>query len=177
MPQGQYNFVLLVIVFVLAAAVIGLIALYTVMRKKRESEAATDPLTGGLAERFFLLQAQMTLKGKEDCFALISLQVKNMSSICVSFGAGEQNATLKRVHNALEKQLSSEELFTRTGEDTFAFLLKNRKPDEICARLERICNAANARKNVNYVGSVAMTKYWKLLFRMKRYFLWHQMPL
>ena len=46
MPQGQYNFVLLVIVFVLAAAVIGLIALYTVMRKKRESEAATDPLTG-----------------------------------------------------------------------------------------------------------------------------------
>lgn len=147
MPQGQYNFVLLVIVFVLAAAVIGLIALYTVMRKKRESEAATDPLTGGLAERFFLLQAQMTLKGKEDCFALISLQVKNMSSICVSFGAGEQNATLKRVHNALEKQLSSEELFTRTGEDTFLFLLKNRKPDEICARLERICNTANSRKD------------------------------
>ena len=27
----------------------------------------------------------------------------------------------------------------RTGEDAFCFLLKNRKPDEICARLDRIC--------------------------------------
>lgn len=147
MPQDQYNATLLMIMSVFVAAMIGLIALYTVMRKKRDSEAATDPLTGGLAERFFLLRAHMILKGKENCFALISLQVKNMSSICVSFGPSEQNATLNRVHDALEKQLSSEELFARTGEDTFFFLLKNRKPDEICARLERICNTANSRKD------------------------------
>ena len=147
MPQDQYNATLLMIMSVLVAAMIGLIALYTVMRKKRDSEAATDPLTGGLAERFFLLRAHMILEGKENCFALISLQVKNMSSICVSFGPSEQNATLNRVHDALEKQLSSEELFARTGEDTFFFLLKNRKPDEICARLERICNTANSRKD------------------------------
>ena len=53
MPQDQYNATLLMIMSVLVAAMIGMIALYTVMRKKRDSEAATDPLTGGLAERFF----------------------------------------------------------------------------------------------------------------------------
>lgn len=146
MPQGQYNSVLLVIIFALVVAMIALIAFYTLARKKRESEAATDLLTGGMTEQLFLRRAQMMLKGKENRIAMISLQIKNMSNICISFGTAEKNTTLKRVHNALDAQLSSEELFARTGEDTFFLLLKNRKPDEICARLERICNAANAKK-------------------------------
>ena len=125
---------------------IALVAIYTFARKKRESEVTTDPLTGGMTEQLFLRRAQMMLKGKENRIAMISLQIKNMSNICISFGTAEKNTTLKRVHNALDAQLSSEELFARTGEDTFFLLLKNRKPDEICARLERICNAANAKK-------------------------------
>ena len=147
MPQGQYNSILLMIIFVLVVAMIALVLVYTLARKKREGEVTTDPLTGGMAEQLFLRRAQMMLKGKADRFALISMQIKNMSNICVSFGTGEKNITLKRVHSALETQLSSEELFARTGEDTFFFLLKNRKPDEICARLERICNTANAKKD------------------------------
>ena len=147
MPLDQSISTLLMIMTVLMVVMIGLIVLYNYKRKRFNSEAAIDPLTGGLTERFFLLRAHTILKDKENCFALISMQVNNMSGICVSFAPGEQNATLSRLHNALETQLSSEELFARTGEDTFAFLLKNRKPDEICARLERICNAANARKN------------------------------
>ena len=108
------------IMTVLIVAMIGLIVLYNYKRKQINSEAATDPLTGGLAERFFQLRAHTILKNKENCFALISMQVNNMSDICVSFGPGEQNATLNRLHSALETQLSSEELFVRTGEDTFA---------------------------------------------------------
>ena len=146
MPQGQYNSVLLIIICVLVVAMIALVAIYTFARKKRESEVTTDPLTGGMAEQLFLRRAQMMLKGKTDRVALISMQIKNMPNICISFGTAEKNTTLKRVHNALDAQLSSEELFARTGEDTFFLLLKNRKPDEICARLERICNAANAKK-------------------------------
>jgi len=147
MPLDQTNLTLLVIVAVLVAAMIGLIVLCNARRKKLNNEASTDPLTGGLAERFFLLRANGTLKGKENSFALVSMQVNNMTAICVSFGPSEQNATLKRLHDALETQLGSEELFVRTGEDSFSFLLKNRKSDEICARLERVCNTANAKKD------------------------------
>ena len=130
MPLDQTNLTLLVIVAVLVAAMIGLIVLCNARRKKLNSEASTDPLTGGLAERFFLLRANGTLKGKENSFALVSMQVNNMTAICVSFGPSEQNATLKRLHDALETQLGSEELFVRTGEDSFSFLLKNRKSDD-----------------------------------------------
>lgn len=147
MPQDRYNSILLIIVVVLLAAVAGLIVLCNFIRKKFHGLAATDCLTGGSSERFFLQRAQGILKGKVKGFSVVSLQVKNMPGICVSFGPDEQNKTLERLHNALETQLSSEELFARTGEDTFSFLLKNRKPDEICARLERICNTANARQN------------------------------
>lgn len=142
MPQ---NSTLLMIMAVLVAAMIVLIVIYNFSKKKRNSESAMDPLTGGLAEWLFMLRAHAMLKSKEDKFALISLQVNNMSDICVSFGPGEQNVTLNRLHNTLKTQLSSEELFVRTGEDTFCFLLKNRKSDEICARLERICNTVNLR--------------------------------
>lgn len=146
MPQDLYYSILLIMA-ILLCAMVGLVAFCNSRRKKLVDEAATDPSTGGLSERFFLLRACTILKGKENCFATVSLHVKNMSKICVSFGPGEQNVALKRLHDTLNNQLSSEELFARTGEDTFCFLLKNRKTDEICARLERICNSVNSRKD------------------------------
>jgi len=147
MPLGLYYSTLLTIITVLLMVVLILFVLCNVKRKKLNSMAVIDPLTGGLSERFFLSRVNTTLKGRANSFALVSLQVKNMSRICVSFGPKKQDATLNRLHNTLKMQLSSEELFVRTGEDTFCFLLKNRKSDEICARLERICNAVNLSKN------------------------------
>ena len=147
MPQDRYYSILFIITAVLLAAMGGLIAFYRFKQKKLSSVATVDQLTGGLSERFFLLRGNAVLKGKANSFVLVSLQVRNMSRICVSYGPKEQNAALNRLHNTLETQLGSEELFVRTGEDTFSFLLKNRKPDEICARLERICNTVNLRKD------------------------------
>ncbi len=146
-PQDRYNFILPIVVMIFLSAMIGLAVFANIRRKKLDNMAAVDCLTGGLSERFFLLRANVVLKSKAKSFTLVSLQVRNMSGICVSYGPKEQNVTLNRLHETLETQLGSEEIFARTGEDTFCFLLKNRKSDEICARLERICNAANGQKD------------------------------
>lgn len=139
---GDYS-VLFAILAVLLLAALILLAVCNAKRKKLAGTAFSDPLTGGLSERAFLARAGTALKGKSGSFALVSMQVENMDLVCVSFGPEQQAAALKKLHAALKAQLSSEELFARTGEDSFCFLLKNRKPDEICARLERICNAVN----------------------------------
>lgn len=144
MPLNLKDFsALLVIAAVLIAAVLVLFAVFKAKQKQLESIFFSDRLTGGLSERAFLKQSAAVLKGKPDNYALVSVQVKNMSRVCVSFGPKMHGSTLNRLYNTLCAQLSSEEVFTRTGEDTFCFLLKNRKPDEICARLERIFNAVN----------------------------------
>ncbi len=134
---------LLAIPAVLLLAALILLAICNFKRKKLAGAAFSDQLTGGLSERAFSSRAGAALKGRSGSFALVSVQVENMAQVCVSFGAEEQAASLNRLHSALKTQLSSEELAARTGEDSFCFLLKNRKPDEICARLERICNAVN----------------------------------
>ena len=132
---------LLIVVGAFLLAALLLLAICHFSRKKLAGVAYVDPLTGGLSERAFLARA--SLKGRAANFSFVSVQAENLDEVCVSFGVDEQPLILKRLHAALDAQLNSEELFVRTGEDTFGFLLKNRKPDEICARLERICNTVN----------------------------------
>lgn len=148
MPQNLATYLawFMIPVGLLLIAVIVLV-LSNGKRKKQADAATSDPMTGSLTEGAFLSAAQTVLKGKTDAFAVVSLQVENLDSIALSFGPDARAASLVRVYDTMKSQFGSEELIARTGEDTFCFLLKNRKTDEICARLERICNAVNqARK-------------------------------
>lgn len=144
MPLAQNAFpVLPMILAALLLVTVLLLLLCNFKRKKLSAAAFSDQLTGGLSERAFLARVGALLKDRNASFALVSMQAANLDQICVSFGAEEQPTALSRLHAALMAQLGSEELSARTGEDSFCFLLKNRKPDEICARLERICNTVN----------------------------------
>ena len=127
----------------LLLAALLLLVICNAKRKKLSNTAFLDPLTGGLTDRAFLTRVGTLLKGRVASFAMVSVQAANLDQICVSFGTGEHPVSLNRMHAALKAQLSSEEISARTGEDSFCFLLKNRKPDEICARLERIWNVVN----------------------------------
>ena len=151
MPLALHDYsALFAVTAVLLLAALLLLVICNSKRKKLTDTAFCDPLTGGLSERAFLTKAAAALKGRAGSFALVSAQVENMDRICVSFGAAEQSASISKLHAVLKAQLSSEELAARTGEDSFCFLLKNRKPDEICARLERICNAVNQSEADGY---------------------------
>lgn len=124
-------------------------------RKKNETAAFSDTVTGGLTETAFQAQGRKVLSGKAEAFALVSMQIENLTQICRLFGSLESERTLNYLHSVLKSQLSSEELAARTGEDAFCFMLKNRKPEEIYARLNRICEAAN-RFNKNSADTYSL---------------------
>ena len=111
--------------------------------KEREKAALTDVLTGGMSETAFISVADALLSGGGESFAMVSMQITNMKLIYGSFGAGESGNTMCRVYDVICSQLGGEEPAARTGEDTFCFMLKNRKTEEISARLNRICDLAN----------------------------------
>lgn len=113
------------------------------LRLKKVERALSDPITGGLTETAFQESARKILRKGAGTYTLVSMRVEHLDQISRSFGTEAGAETLRRVHSALRTQLSSVEPVGRTGEDSFCFLLKNRKPDEICARLDRICTSVN----------------------------------
>ena len=136
-------FVLAVFTAVLLAAVFLPYTVYKIKRKKLTKVILSDQLTGGLTERAFMEQASAAVRDKADSFAMVSLRVENMPRVYTSMGPEAHDVMMNRMHAALRSQLSIEEVSARTGEDSFGFLLKNRKTDEIGARLERIIHAVN----------------------------------
>ena len=111
--------------------------------KKLRRTAFLDPVTGGLTEVAFQQTCRKLLKRDSGGYTLVSVQVENLPQLCRSFGAETREHTLRRVHEALQAQLSSSEPAARIGEDSFCFLLKNRLPDEVCARLDRFSAGVN----------------------------------
>lgn len=110
--------------------------------KKIKRTALVDPVTGGHTELAFQFACRKAMGSRGDSCSVIALQVENMSQLCRLLGPEAGGEILARIHEGLKTQLGAGEPVARTGEDAFCFLLKNRKPDEICARLDRICTAA-----------------------------------
>ncbi len=116
---------------------------------KSSKLALSDTVTGGLTESGFHTLSKRILASGASSFAFVSMQIENWPRICKSFGPAECEQTLQYLHSVLQSQLSREEMEARTGEDSFCFMLKNRKPDEICARLDRIYDAANRQNQTS----------------------------
>ena len=120
------------------------IALYSQLKLKRLKKTAfLDSVTGGLSENGFQENGGKILSGKSSQFAMVSLQVENFPQLCRIHGPEASGQTLQYLHNVLKTQLGGDALVAKTGEDTFCFLLKNRKTDEICGKLDCICDVAN----------------------------------
>lgn len=111
--------------------------------RKLKRTAFSDPVTGGLTEVAFQEACRKLMKKSGGGHTLVSLQVENLPQLCRSFGPDTRERTLHRVHEVLKTQLGGGEPMARTGEDAFCFLLRNRLPDEVCARLDRITAAVN----------------------------------
>ena len=153
----QFNFsdyfgqLLLVIGIIVFATIV--ISLYFKAGKKK-MDAQPDVATGGMTETSFRIQGKKLIAGRVDSFALVSMKIENLTQVYSSFGAEDGEIALRRIYEATKSQLSSGELIARTGEDTFCFFMKNRKTDEICARLDRVCNAINESEKQHKDGYV-----------------------
>lgn len=118
-------------------------AVYSQLRlKKLKRSAFLDPVTGGLSQNGFQEKGGSVLGGKSSRFAMVSMQVTELPRLCGLLGVEMVNHLLRELHGVLKTQLGSDVLLARTGEDVFCFLLRNRKADEICGKLDCICDAA-----------------------------------
>jgi len=109
--------------------------------KNQTLRVRTDAVTGAMGESEFRLRTEQLLSSRQDAFSLISVQIGNLEQIACAFGEAQGRAVLRQVSRVLAQQLSRDEVMARTGEDAFCFLLKNRRQEEICVRLNRICTA------------------------------------
>lgn len=136
-----------IVLSVVGIVVCGLLVLCCFVKLgKQDAAAISDKATGGMTEASFGNQGKKIISSKAEVFSIASMKIENLIYINKAFGSYEYEQALKHIFAGIKSQLGSEELIARTGEDTFCFFLKNRKSDEICARLDRICLAVN---NVN----------------------------
>ena len=111
--------------------------------KKLQRSAYMDPATSALTEVGFEVKGQALISNRNQAFAFVSMQVVELPHISKTYGLTEYRELLQYLCGVLKTQLGGDELIARTGEDTFCFLIQNRRANEICAKLDNICDAFN----------------------------------
>jgi len=117
-------------------------SIFVYFNKNRNKYSSSDSVTCGLTECEFDKRTSALISGKSDTVTFVSMQFENWIQSVNAYGNGVTTAALRHLNNVLSGQLSQSELFVRTGEDSFSFIIKNRKMEEVCARLDRIYDSA-----------------------------------
>ena len=154
-------YVVSVLILLAACAVLALLLGVCRTKNRRITDSAyTDPDSGALNTAGFFRQADGDAHGKMTLFAVVVMQIPSLSYLSLHRGADGRAAFLAHIRAAFRSQLGEEESLARSGEDTFYFLLRNRRPDEIRAKLSNITAEINAFRSADGGDSI----YVKPLF-------------
>ena len=153
---------LAVIATAASAILLGMLIVCRTRLKKLKSSAYIDPASGGFTETGFYKRAGKYIAGRASLFALISMQISEAKYISRNYGSEKYRNFLEYIYNSLKAQLGSDGYIAKTGEDTFVFLLQNRRANEICAKLDNICDSLNRFNLSEKSGNHAF--YMKPLF-------------
>ena len=134
---------LLAIVLVLFGVCLFALFCHRFRYERIRKTAYSDSVTGGLNEAGFLLRSGKILKKEYLSYAVVCIRIPELSQISKIFGLSDYGRLLCFLRKVLSSQLGGDELLARTGNHSFAFLLRNRKPEEIAAKLENISVAFN----------------------------------
>ena len=143
MATNSTLFIMILIILLMAIGILALILFCSKRLKHEKQIAATDPVTGGLNETGFYLEAEKCLQSQNDQYSIVAMDLRNFHQIYQTFGSTDGTRVLVHVHKVLKNLMSGAEPVARINGDTFCFLLKNRQEDEVRARLMRICESAN----------------------------------
>lgn len=143
MAANSALLIMTVIILLMAAGIAALILVYTKRLKHEKQFAVSDPITGGLNETGFCIEAEKCLQAQNYQYAIVAMDLRNFRQIYQTFGSADGTRVLVHLHGVLKNLLSGAEPVARINGDTFCFLLKNRQEDEVRARLMRIYESAN----------------------------------
>ncbi len=143
------------IVFAAAAGALalGLIAALWLLRRvgRAQKEGLSDTVTGLLSPQGLEQAAARCLPAQSGSYAVVVMGLENYGALCDAFGIEAAERVLRHLAGLLSANLSAQEPAGRLSGGTFCFLMKNRREDELRARLERIYEGANAFNKGRYV--------------------------
>ena len=136
-------FIMSGIILLLIAVIAVIILVCSKRRKQTKQMAVSDPVSGALSPTGFRLAAEKHFRSSATCYSLIAMELRNSYQIYETFGSSDHQKVLVHLHRVLKANLGSAEPVARISGNTFVFLLKNQKEDEIRARLKLIHEQVN----------------------------------
>lgn len=118
---------------------------YQVNRSRLEKAAFVDPLTGGMTNAAFLMEAKKLVeRASSRSYTLVLLNVQGFKLINENFGLGMGNQLLQRIYGSLKQDLQKDELLARGEADHFFLCLRGREPQALQDRVEQMVQHVNA---------------------------------
>lgn len=138
------NLWLTLLIVVIFAAVLGV---FWLLQRRYQASleylAFVDPVTGGMTDARFRVEARQRLE-KGGAHMLVSMDMQGFKLINNIFGTEEGNRTLCHLHRTLQQCLRPGELSARVAADLFYLLLEESDSHEAEERLQQIYRKANA---------------------------------
>ncbi len=133
---------------IIAAIVIGVCLIAAVIANSRlyrlNVTVYTDPVSGGATKLGFLKRSHTLLTQKYRSYAVICMHISDIRDIIALYNPEDYHRLLRYIQSVLASKLGGDELPARIDKDTFCFLLRNRKQEEILAKLVTISASINA---------------------------------
>ncbi len=141
-----YNFILVACVICVFSVLLYLIFLsYKKHKNWLEKIAFTDPLTAGLNNAGFQLDAQKLVNtAPPSNYTVIFLDIKQFKLINQNYGFNKGNDVLKHIYNVIYNNISSNELVARSENDHFFICLNESNKQIIQTRLDMIIAEINS---------------------------------
>lgn len=153
--QEFTRIILLSVILILSVATIILIFIFSINKNKEKNEkiilelAYVDELTKGYNKNKFILEANSLIKGIENKYAILNLNIKNFKTINELFGRKNGDYLLQYIYQIIKQNLTHKEIVGRARDDIFYILLEKK---ELKNRLNKIVKEIKEYTKINLLN-------------------------
>jgi len=150
----------------LMGEIVGVVESYKDITERKQIEqelrrmAVTDPLTGALNRRQFMLRAEQEMERSiryNSPLTLLMIDIDHFKAVNDTYGHDAGDAVLKSMVTTAIAQLRGTDIFFRLGGEEFAAILTHTPPQQGCLAGERLRQALKALQVETVNGVVQFT--------------------
>lgn len=135
--------VYLLISLAISAVLVCILLILRLRQRKQKNTVFIDALSGCYSEYGFYACGSTFISGKAKLYSCIYMTLPEARSIFRNYDAAQYHAFMKFIPASLKTLLGKDPYIGRMRDDSFVFLLQNRNPNEIRAKLDTICDSLN----------------------------------
>lgn len=134
----RYTVLFIVFVVVFAVTIILIYFIENNNRKKMETIAYVDEITGGMSFKKFKDEAVSLVKSNSHEYVLIDLDIDKFKNINDIWGFEEGNNVIRFLWNIINEMIGEKECFAHYRGDRFVILMLADDMDEVIRRIEKL---------------------------------------